>query len=95
MFVSNIDGEDREAEFELSKTICFARAGVLEDETGLALLSTFENGFAFMINTRNGMLTCDNKMSAYIAFERDNIPTPRTAMISNEKSLMISQKNRW
>ena len=32
-----------------------------------------------MINTRNGMLTCDNKMSAYIVFERDNIPTPRTA----------------
>ena len=67
------------------------RAGVLEDETGLALLSTFENG-AFMINTRNGMLTCDNKMSAYIAFERDNIPTPRTAMISNEKSLMDAHK---
>jgi len=92
LFVSNIDGEDREAEFELSKTICFARAGVLEDETGLALLSTFENAGAFMINTRNGMLTCDNKMSAYIAFERDNIPTPRTAMISNEKSLMDAHK---
>ena len=26
LFVSNIDGEDKEAEFELSKTICFARA---------------------------------------------------------------------
>ena len=92
LFVSNIYGEDKEAEFELSKTICFARAGVLEDETGLALLSTFENAGAFMINTRNGMLTCDNKMSAYIAFERDNIPTPRTAMISNEKSLMDAHK---
>ena len=31
-------------------------------------------------------------MSAYIAFERDNIPTPRTAMISNEKSLMDAHK---
>ena len=92
LFVSNIDGEDKGVEFELSKTICFARAGVLEDETGLALLSTFENAGAFMINTRNGMLTCDNKMSAYIAFERDNIPTPRTAMISNEKSLMDAHK---
>ena len=64
------------------------KAGVLDDETGLALLSTFENAGAFMINTRNSMLTCDNKMSAYIAFERDNIPTPRTALISNEKSLI-------
>ena len=88
LLVSNIDGEDTEVEFELSKTICFVRAGVLEDETGLALLSTFENAGAFMINTRNGMLTCDNKMSAYISFERDNIPTPRTALISNEKGLL-------
>ena len=88
LLVSNIDGEDTEIDFELSKTICFTRAGVLEDETGLALLSTFENAGAFMINTRNGMLTCDNKMSAYISFERDNIPTPRTALISNEKGLI-------
>ena len=88
LLVSNLDGEDTEVEFELSKTICFVRAGVLEDETGLALLSTFESAGAFMINNRNGMLTCDNKMSAYISFERDNIPTPRTALISNEKGLL-------
>ena len=88
LLISNIDGEDPEIEFDLSKTMCFTRAGVLEDETGLALLSTFENAGAFMINTRNGMLTCDNKMSAYISFERDNIPTPRTALISNEKGLI-------
>ena len=88
LLVSNIDGEDTEIEFDLSKTICFVRAGVLEDETGLALLSTFENAGALMINTRNSMLTCDNKMSAYISFERDNIPTPRTALISNEKGLL-------
>ena len=92
LYLSNIDGEDTEVEFELSKTICFARAGVLEDETGLALLSTFENAGAFMINTRNSMLTCDNKMSAYISFERDNIPTPRTALISNEKGLLDAHK---
>ena len=88
LLVSNLDGEDTEVEFELANTICFVRAGVLEDETGLALLSTFENAGAFMINTRDGMLTCDNKMSAYISFERDNIPTPRTALISNEKGLL-------
>ena len=88
LLVSNIDGEDTEVEFELANTICFVRAGVLEDETGLALLSTFENAGAFMVNTRDGMLTCDNKMSAYISFERDNIPTPRTALISTEKGLL-------
>ena len=88
LLVSNLDGKDTEVEFELANTICFVRAGVLEDETGLALLSTFENAGAFMVNTRDGMLTCDNKMSAYISFERDNIPTPRTALISTEKGLL-------
>jgi RimK family alpha-L-glutamate ligase len=88
LLISNTDGEDTEAEFDITKTICFVRAGVLEDEIGLALLSTFENAGAFMINTRDGMLTCDNKMSAYISFERDNIPTPRTALISNEKGII-------
>ena len=88
LLISNIDGEDTESEFEIAKTVCFIRAGVLEDEVGLALLSTFENAGAFMINTRDGMLTCDNKMSAYISFERDNIPTPRTALISNEKGIL-------
>jgi len=92
LHISNIDGEDTEAKLELSKTICFVRAGALKDETGLAILSTFQNAGAFMINTRDSMLTCDNKMSAYISFERDNIPTPRTALISNEKGLLAAHE---
>ena len=83
--ISNIDGED--VEFDLSRTVCFVRAGVLEDEIGLAILGTFENAGAFMINNRDGMMTCDNKMSSYIAFERDNIPVPKTSLVSNEKSI--------
>ena len=91
-----LDGKDTEVEFELANTICFVRAGVLEDETGLALLSTFENAGAFMINTRDGMLTCDNKMSAYISFERDNIPTPRTALnFKRKRTTSCSRKIRW
>jgi len=85
--ISNVDGEDTEVEFDLSRTVCFVRAGVLEDEIGLALLGTFENAGAFMINDRDGMMTCDNKMSSLIAFERDNIPVPKTALVSNEKSI--------
>jgi RimK family alpha-L-glutamate ligase len=85
--ISNADGEDNEVEFDTSRTVCFVRAGVLEDEIGLAILGTFENAGAFMINNRDGMMICDNKMSSYIAFERDNIPVPRTSLVSNEKSI--------
>lgn len=83
--ISNIDGKD--VEFDIARTVCFVRAGVLEDEIGLAILGTFENAGAFMVNNRDGMMTCDNKMSSYISFERDNIPVPRTALVSNEQSI--------
>ena len=83
--ISNVDGKD--VEFELNRTVCFVRAGVLEDEIGLAILGTFENAGAFMVNNRDGMMTCDNKMSSYISFERDNIPVPKTALVSNEESI--------
>ena len=88
--ISNVDGKD--IVFDTSRTVCFVRAGVLEDEIGLAILGTFENAGAFMINNRDGMLTCDNKMSSYIAFERDNIPVPRTSLVSNEKSIEPSHE---
>ena len=85
--VSNFDGNDNDVEFNTRKTVCFVRAGVLEDEIGLALLTSFEKSGSFMINNREGMLTCDNKMSAFLSFERNSIPTPRTSIVSNEKSL--------
>ena len=59
----------------------------MEDEIGIALLTSFERAGAFMVNNKEGMLTCDNKMSAFLSFERNSIPTPKTSIISNEKSL--------
>jgi len=40
--VSDIKGN--RVDFEIPKTVVFIRAGVLDDEVGLALLSTFESG---------------------------------------------------
>jgi RimK family alpha-L-glutamate ligase len=83
--ISNVEGKS--VDFDVSRTVCFVRAGVLQTEVGLAILGTFESAGAFMINTRNGMLTCDNKMSSYISFERDNVPIPRTSLVSNDVSI--------
>ena len=85
--VSNIDGEGTDIDFDTSRTVVFARAGAIENEVGLALLSSFERSGAFMLNDRDGMLTCNNKMTSYLAFERNNIPVPRTSIVSNEKSI--------
>ena len=86
--IKNHDGKENEVEIEAHETVVFVRAGALENETGLALLGTLQNAGCFMINDRDGMLTCDNKMSAYTAFERNNINTPRTSLVNNEKSII-------
>ena len=88
--ISNVQGD--RIEFEISKTVVFVRAGVLDNEVGLALLSTFEKAGAFMINNRDGMLTCDNKMSSYITFNQIGIQTPKTSLINNDESVEDAHK---
>jgi len=86
--IKNYDGEEKDIEVETASTVVFVRAGVLQDEIGLALLGTLQNAGCMMINDRDGMLTCDNKMSSYTSFERNNINTPRTSLVNNEKSII-------
>ena len=85
--ITILDKEGNKVDFKVAKTVVFVRAGVLDNEVGLALLSTFEKAGAFMINNRDGMLTCDNKMSTYITFNQNAIQTPRTSIINNEASV--------
>ena len=85
--VYNYDGKDSEHEFIGKDTICITRAGAVEDESGLSIVSAFQNSGSFMVNTKNAMLTCNNKLTSALLFEKFNISTPRTAFISNEKNI--------
>jgi len=85
--IYNYDGKDSEHTFVGKDTVCITRAGSIEDEAGLSLLSAFQNSSAFMLNTRAAMLTCDNKLTTALLFEKFGIPTPRTAFVSNEKNI--------
>ena len=85
--IKNYDGGEKDISIETSSTVVFVRLGALDTEIGLALLGTLQNAGCMMINDRDGMLTCDNKMSSYTAFERSNITTPRTSLVNNEKSI--------
>jgi ribosomal protein S6--L-glutamate ligase len=85
--IYNYDGEDNEHTFVGKDTVVITRAGAIEDEAGLSLISAFQNSGAFMLNTRSSMLTCDNKLTSALLFEKFNIPTPKTAFISNEKNI--------
>jgi ribosomal protein S6--L-glutamate ligase len=85
--VYNYDGKDGKHTFVGKDTVCITRAGSIEDEAGLSLISAFQNSSAFMLNTRSAMLTCDNKLTTALLFEKFGIPTPKTAFVSNEKNI--------
>ncbi len=85
--VYNYDGKNGEHTFIGRDTVCMVRGGALEDEAGLSLISSFQNSQAFMINTRAAMLTCDNKLTTALLFEKFGLPTPRTAFVSNENNI--------
>jgi len=90
--IKNYNGEDEDVTIDIFSTVVFVRAGALENEIGLALLGTLQNSGCFMVNTSKSMATCDNKMSAYTAFERHGINTPRTSLVNNEKSVLDAHK---
>ena len=90
--IKNYNGEDEDITIDTFSTVVFVRAGALENEIGLALLGTLQNSGCFMLNTSRAMATCDNKMSAYTAFERNGINTPRTSLVNNEKSVIDAHK---
>ena len=85
--VYNYDGKNGKHTFVGRDTVCIVRGGALEDEAGLSLISSFQNSQAFMINTRSSMLTCDNKLTSALLFEKYGLPTPRTAFVSNENNI--------
>ena len=86
--VYNYDGDGAKHTFVGKDTICMVRGGALQDEGGLSLISAFQNSQAFMINTRAAMLTCDNKLTTAILFEKCGIPCNIifSCLFSNYKS---------
>ena len=91
--VYNYDGKNGKHTFTGRDTVCIVRGGALEDEGGLSLISAFQNSQAFMLNTRAAMLTCDNKLTTALLFEkfeiRSSIPLPVFVCISKKSFLFF------
>ena len=85
--VYNYDGKNGEHTFTGKDTVVITRGGAVENEAGLSLISAFQNSQSFMLNTRAAMMTCDNKLTSALLFEKFGIATPRTAFISNENNI--------
>jgi len=90
--IQNYDGEDNSIELNVKNSIIFVRAGAVGTLTSQAIVSSLHNIGFFLVNDLESMLMCDNKMASALLFERNNISTPRTSILSNEKSIIDSHK---
>ena len=85
--IQNVDGKDKTVEIETHNSIIFVRAGAIQTLSAQAIVSSLQVIGFFLINDLESMLACDNKMSNVIMLERNNIPTPRSSILSNKKSI--------
>ena len=69
-----------------TNTVIFYRRASPESEKGLNFLQEFESLGFICINTYNAMMNCNNKWLTYTILEKQNIATPKTALINNQMS---------
>ena len=90
--IQNADGKDTSVEIETHNSIIFVRAGAISTLAAQAIVSSLQVIGFFLVNDLESMLACDNKMSNVIMLERNNIPTPRSSILSNKKSIEDAHK---
>tara|TARA_B100001057_G_scaffold416590_1_gene434714 strand:- start:17185 stop:18633 length:1449 start_codon:yes stop_codon:yes gene_type:complete len=90
--IRNIDGKGKDAEVQTHDSIVFVRAGAIETLSSQSMVSSLQDIGFLVVNDLDSMLVCDNKMSNALMMERNNIPIPKTSIISNEKSIEDAHK---
>jgi ribosomal protein S6--L-glutamate ligase len=90
MLIMNFEATGKSLKIQTDKTVVIVRAGAFtgkNSEIGRAMLQAFQESGCFMLNDLQASVLCDNKFLSYIAFSRNNIPIPRTALIPTEKAI--------
>ena len=90
MVIMNYEDTGKNLKIQTDKTVVIVRAGAFtgeNSEIGRAMIQAFQESGCFMLNDLKSSVLCDNKFLSYIAFSRNNIPIPRTALIPTEKAI--------
>lgn len=90
--IKNYDGEGKDATIVPGDTVCIVRGGVMNTQTGVAVLEILQNNGVFMINEKGGMELCANKLQTAIALKKHGLPHPRTAFVVNEANIESAVK---
>jgi gamma-F420-2:alpha-L-glutamate ligase len=73
-------------------TVILARRGVVKNTYTRGILSIFETGGFFCINSSNAIDLCENKYITAQKLIASDLPTPRTALIPNENAIESALK---
>ena len=90
MIIMNHEDNGKSLKINTENTIVIARAAAFmgeNSEIGKAMLKAFQDSGCLMLNNLNASVLCDNKFLSYIAFSRNNIPIPKTALLPTEKAI--------
>ena len=90
--IHNYDGSGKKVNIKVHDTVCLVRGGSLVNQSGVGLVRTLEESGCFMVNSIDSMEFCHNKFSTSLAFNLHGLPSPRTALISNEKSIDMAHE---
>jgi len=90
--VHNYDGEGTVINIPKKDTVCIARGGALLDSNNKALFQSFQEAGVFMVNNYDAMETASNKFATAIKVKREGIASPKTSLVTNERSIPIALK---
>lgn len=85
---------DVDSEFEIStnNTIILPRLTILKNSRTKNFLKEFENRGFFVINTLESYENCENKYTTYKVLSAENIPTPKTTVMTADDMERIQKK---
>lgn len=88
--IHNYNGEGKKLTVQIDNTIAIPRGSILADYAGKGLLTILEGAGVFCMNSMQTIELCSNKFATAIMLERGKVPSPRTALVTNEDSVPIA-----
>ena len=85
---------DNDAEFDINtnNTIVLPRLTILKNSRTKNFLKEFENRGFFVINTLESYENCENKYTTYKVLSAENIPTPKTTVMTADDMPRLQKK---
>jgi RimK family alpha-L-glutamate ligase len=85
--IENINEKGKDITIDANDTIVFVRGSSMKSAGGRALVEGLGSSDMVVINKTKVFELTGNKYTTHVMFEREEIQTPRTALITNEASI--------